>query len=178
MINTPLHSPPPTHRSRTTKSLCGLRIVRHTPHMCRPSFNLSCATCCIHATGIEADVDTLSIVVHTSVGFGHTHVNTDPAEVQSVVLERLQGLYPELPTPAEVKTQRWRYSQVTEAFSVPEGGEMKDVVVGRDSAAVMLLPWGKGGPAVVLAGDGFTTSNLEGCLESATAAVELVRSRL
>ncbi|XP_035186636.1 renalase isoform X2 [Oxyura jamaicensis] len=54
-----------------------------------------------------------SVVVHTTVTFGSEHLDSDPAEVQQLILNHLERIVPSLPKPASVKCQKWRYSQVT-----------------------------------------------------------------
>lgn len=53
-----------------------------------------------------------SVVVHTTVAFGHEHLDSDPEEVQQIILSHLQRIVPSLPKPSSIKCQRWRYSQV------------------------------------------------------------------
>ncbi|KAF4800920.1 hypothetical protein TURU_039207 [Turdus rufiventris] len=52
-----------------------------------------------------------SVVVHTTVTFGSEHLDSDPAEVQQIILSHLQRILPSLPEPSSIKCQRWRYSQ-------------------------------------------------------------------
>nr|XP_038036918.1 renalase isoform X5 [Anas platyrhynchos] len=52
-----------------------------------------------------------SVVVHTTVTFGSEHLDSDPAEVQQLILSHLESIMPSLPKPASVKCQKWRYSQ-------------------------------------------------------------------
>lgn len=54
-----------------------------------------------------------SLVVHTSVRFGQEHLEKDKEEVQTIVLQELYKLLPDLPQPISIKCQKWRYSQVT-----------------------------------------------------------------
>lgn len=53
-----------------------------------------------------------SVVVHTTVTFGSKHLDSDPAEVQQLILSHLERIVPSLPKPASIKCQKWRYSQV------------------------------------------------------------------
>uniref|UniRef100_A0A8C5X4Q5 Renalase, FAD dependent amine oxidase n=1 Tax=Malurus cyaneus samueli TaxID=2593467 RepID=A0A8C5X4Q5_9PASS len=57
-----------------------------------------------------------SVVVHTTVTFGSEHLDSDPAEVQQLILSHLQRIVPSLPQPSSIKFHKWRYSQV------PRGG--------------------------------------------------------
>uniref|UniRef100_A0A8C6ZKH4 Renalase n=1 Tax=Nothoprocta perdicaria TaxID=30464 RepID=A0A8C6ZKH4_NOTPE len=102
-----------------------------------------------------------SVVVHTTVAFGHDHLDSDPAEVQQLILSHLESLVPSLPKPASVKCQKWRYSQVTKA--VP------------DCPGHMILHTE---PLLICGGDGFTHSNFDGCIDSAMSLAEAVKSYL
>uniref|UniRef100_A0A8C3LVL5 Renalase, FAD dependent amine oxidase n=1 Tax=Chrysolophus pictus TaxID=9089 RepID=A0A8C3LVL5_CHRPC len=102
-----------------------------------------------------------SVVVHTTVTFGIEHLDSDPAEVQQLILSHLENLVPSLPKAASVKCQKWRYSQVTKA--VP------------NCSGQMILHTQ---PLLICGGDGFTCSNFDGCIESAMSLAETVRSHL
>ncbi|NXD15304.1 RNLS Renalase, partial [Nothocercus nigrocapillus] len=102
-----------------------------------------------------------SVVVHTTVTFGHDHLDSDPAEVQQLILSHLESLVPSLPKPASVRCQKWRYSQVTKA--VP------------NSPGHMILHTQ---PLLICGGDGFTHSNFDGCIDSAMSLAEAVKSHL
>ncbi|NXJ85115.1 RNLS Renalase, partial [Trogon melanurus] len=102
-----------------------------------------------------------SVVVHTTVTFGSQHLDSDPAEVQRLILSHLETVLPSLPKAASVKCQKWRYSQVTKA--VP------------DSLGQMILHTQ---PLLICGGDGFTCSNFDGCIESAVRLVEAVKPHL
>ncbi|XP_064285967.1 renalase isoform X3 [Passer domesticus] len=64
-----------------------------------------------------------SVVVHTTVTFGSQHLDSDPAEVQQIILSHLQKIVPSLPKPSSIKCHRWRYSQVAPPGSAPRGME-------------------------------------------------------
>ncbi|XP_052532848.1 renalase isoform X3 [Tympanuchus pallidicinctus] len=102
-----------------------------------------------------------SVVVHTTVTFGKEHLDSDPAEVQQLILSHLENLVPSLPKAASVKCHKWRYSQVTKA--VP------------NCSGQMILHTQ---PLLICGGDGFTCSNFDGCIESAMSLAETVRSNL
>jgi predicted NAD/FAD-dependent oxidoreductase len=110
----------------------------------------------------------VAVVVHTSVSYGAAHVDDSADEVQETVLQRVAKLVPGLPPPAEVKCHRWRYSQVTDKCQLPPGhaGEAP-----APSGAALV----SSSPPLLLAGDYFTESNLEGCAASAAAALRLLR---
>ncbi|NXX06651.1 RNLS Renalase, partial [Larus smithsonianus] len=102
-----------------------------------------------------------SVVVHTTVAFGSEYLDSDPAEVQQLILSHLERIVPSLPTPASIKCQKWRYSQVTKA--VP------------NSPGQMILHTQ---PLLICGGDGFTCSNFDGCIDSALSLAEAVKSHL
>uniref|UniRef100_A0A8B9NI75 Renalase n=1 Tax=Accipiter nisus TaxID=211598 RepID=A0A8B9NI75_9AVES len=102
-----------------------------------------------------------SVVVHTTVTFGSEHLDSDPAEVQQLILNHLERIVPSLPKPASIKCQKWRYSQVTKA--VP------------NCLGQMILHTQ---PLLICGGDGFTFSNFSGCIDSAMSLAEAVKSHL
>ncbi|XP_061219834.1 renalase isoform X3 [Neopsephotus bourkii] len=102
-----------------------------------------------------------SVVVHTTVTFGSEYLNSDPTEVQQLILSYLERIMPSLPKPSSIKCQKWRYSQVTKA--VPS------------SLGQMILHTQ---PLLVCGGDGFTRSNFDGCIDSAMSLAEVVKSHL
>uniref|UniRef100_A0A8D0KXY0 RNLS Renalase n=1 Tax=Strix occidentalis caurina TaxID=311401 RepID=A0A8D0KXY0_STROC len=102
-----------------------------------------------------------SVVVHTTVTFGSEHLDSDPAEVQQLILSHLERIVPSLPKPASIKCHKWRYSQVTKA--VP------------NCPGQMILHTQ---PLLICGGDGFTHSNFDGCIDSAMSLAEAVKSHL
>lgn len=125
--------------------------------------------------------DGLSVVVHSSVSYGAEHVDDDIASVQATLLDRWNKLGgAALPPPSHVKCHRWRYSQVTAAYdpAAPHAVRVHDAR-GAAYAGAVCISGGSGAegtstagtPPLILAGDSFTVSNLEGCLLSAEAAV-------
>jgi hypothetical protein len=123
-----------------------------------------------------------SVIVHTSVEFGATYVNTDMKLVEPIILEQLKRLYPTLPPPVETKCHKWRYSQVTEAYHGPEpfiaesiretpkkesAGATSAVSVAAAATSLVGAVMVIDKPALVLAGDAFVASNFEGCIASA-----------
>ncbi|NXP25147.1 RNLS Renalase, partial [Scytalopus superciliaris] len=102
-----------------------------------------------------------SLVVHTTVTFGMEHLDSDPAEVQQIILRHLEQILPSLPKPSSIKCHKWRYSQVTKA--VP------------NSPGQMIL---HSQPLLICGGDGFTRSNFDGCIESAMSLAEAVKPHL
>ncbi|KAM8924097.1 renalase isoform 2-T2 [Pelodytes ibericus] len=102
-----------------------------------------------------------SLVVHTSVPFGIQHLEEEKETVQPKILKELGTILPNLPQPMHIKCQKWRYSQVTEAFPTYPG---------------QLTLYNR--PLLLCGGDGFTHSNFDGCTESALRIVEMLLSRL
>lgn len=110
--------------------------------------------------GAEAGV---SLVVHSSVSFGQKHLEDSKEDGGALLLEQVKQLLPSLPEADEVKHHKWRYSQVMSAFAsgTQAAGDT------ATSAAIVLCE----DPLLILAGDSFTASNLDGCISSAEAAV-------
>ncbi|XP_077595167.1 renalase [Stigmatopora nigra] len=95
-----------------------------------------------------------TLVVHTGAPFGLRHLESDGELVRPLVLRELRRLLPELPQPVAVKCHKWRYSQVTS----PVAGHPGHMTLSQH-------------PPLVLAGDAFTHSNFDGCVESALSAL-------
>lgn len=106
-----------------------------------------------------------SICIHTGAPWGLENIERDKDEAASEILEHLKSVLPGLPEPVEVKGHKWRYSQVLKGYA--------------DSPGCVVL---SEHPAVILAGDGFTHSNFDGCLESAISVYQtltkLVKSKV
>ncbi|XP_026575716.1 renalase isoform X3 [Pseudonaja textilis] len=102
-----------------------------------------------------------SVVVHTTVSFGAEHLEWDKAKVQQLIINELKAIMPQLPEPASIKCQKWRYSQVTEAFSGSPG-------------QITL----QAKPVLICGGDGFVHSNLDGCIDSALSVVKALKASL
>ncbi|XP_075072498.1 renalase isoform X2 [Mixophyes fleayi] len=102
-----------------------------------------------------------SLVVHTSIPFGKEHLEEEKDNVEPLILKHLDAIMPNLPQPKHVKCQKWRYSQVTEAFP--------------DCPGQITL---HSKPFLLCGGDGFTHSNFDGCTESALRIVETLVSNL
>lgn len=102
-----------------------------------------------------------SLVVHTHVPFGLSHLEEDMESVKATVTDRVRQVLPDLPEPLCSKIQRWRYSQIHKAY--------------KDSPGCVTL---NSTPLVVLAGDGFSHSTFDGCLDSAEAVLKAVKENL
>lgn len=98
-----------------------------------------------------------SIVVHTSVPFSLKNLETDKEDMRDIIMSHLKQVLPDLPEPVEVKSHKWRYSQVHKGYE----GSPGCVVLNEK-------------PLIILAGDGFTHSNLDGCISSALSVQRTV----
>jgi predicted NAD/FAD-dependent oxidoreductase len=109
---------------------------------------------------------------HPAAVVVHSRAYTEGVDMDKAnpprLAEQLRELYPALPVPTAVKAHFWRYGQVTaRAGGVP-------VSTPRDDApAALALSNG-----LILAGDYFTLSSLEGSFESGRAAAQLVAAQL
>ncbi|XP_068162426.1 renalase [Antennarius striatus] len=102
-----------------------------------------------------------SLVVHTSVPFGLEHLEDNKEDVQPIILQELYQLLPDLPQPIATKCQKWRFSQVLTAVPSCPG----HMTVHQQ-------------PLLVCAGDAFSHSNFDGCVESALSALSAVKASL
>lgn len=109
----------------------------------------------------ETSVPTPVLIVHTSVPFGLHHLEEDKQAISKTVESRLSVLIPGLPPSVDSYCIRWRYSQVRQQVRGSEG-----YIVIQDT------------PLVVLTGDAFTHSNLEGAFKAANATASLIEQRL
>uniref|UniRef100_A0A7M5WQ83 Amine oxidase domain-containing protein n=1 Tax=Clytia hemisphaerica TaxID=252671 RepID=A0A7M5WQ83_9CNID len=105
----------------------------------------------------------LSMVVHTSVPFSIPLIDHQFDQVEPTVLDNLKQVIPNLPEPTSKKFMRWRYSQVSKPYN---GGEQGCLVV-KDSS-----------PLVILAGDAFTHSNLDGCISFGDRVFDIIRKSI
>ncbi|KAK5905410.1 hypothetical protein CgunFtcFv8_001377 [Champsocephalus gunnari] len=102
-----------------------------------------------------------SLVVHSSVPFGLAHLERDAADVQPIIMQELQRLLPGLPQPISIKCHKWRYSQVLTGVPGSPGH-------------MTLLQF----PPLLCAGDGFSHSNFDGCVDSALSTITALREGL
>mmetsp|Transcript_118871 Transcript_118871/g.236848 ORF Transcript_118871/g.236848 Transcript_118871/m.236848 type:complete len:406 (+) Transcript_118871:41-1258(+) len=100
-----------------------------------------------------------SVVVHTTVPYGLKNAETSRETVQATILEHLHRLLPELKglQPVESKLIFWKWSQVYKGFQHDE--EVRP-------AALQVCDR----PLLLLAGDAFTKSGFDGCVDAAEAA--------
>ncbi|KAK3090511.1 hypothetical protein FSP39_012396 [Pinctada imbricata] len=94
----------------------------------------------------------LSACVHSSVPFSLHYKNDPKQRIGMYLLQRLRQIEPSLPIPDEIKSHKWLYSQVHKGYPESPGC----VVLSND-------------PPIILAGDAFTCSTMDGCIESAVA---------
>ena len=109
----------------------------------------------------KANISTPVLVAHTSVPFGVHHLEDDKRAITKTVESHLSVLIPGLPPPVDSYCIRWRYSQVRQQVCGSEG-----CVMIHDN------------PLVVLTGDAFTHSNLEGAFKAASATARLIEQKL
>lgn len=100
-----------------------------------------------------------SVVVHTTVPYGLRNAETSRETVQATILEHLHRLLPELEglQPVESKLIFWKFSQVYKGFHQDQ--EVRP-------AALQVCER----PLLLLAGDAFTKSGFDGCIDAAEAA--------
>ncbi|XP_077933913.1 renalase isoform X1 [Halichoerus grypus] len=102
-----------------------------------------------------------SLVVHTTVPFGVTHLEHSTEDVQELIFQHLEGILPGLPRPVATKCQKWRHSQVTNA-AINSHGQL----------TLHLKPF------LVCGGDAFTQSNFDGCITSARCVLEALKNHV
>ena len=107
-----------------------------------------------------------SILIHTSVPFGIENAKRDTEEVKNIVLHSLQLLYPQLPHPDDVYCHWWEVSQVFKPVK-DTNFDFKDEILNSEGSMVINL-----NPLIILCGDIFTKSGLDGCIMSAVNACE------
>ncbi|XP_065651484.1 renalase [Hydra vulgaris] len=100
-----------------------------------------------------------SIVAHASVPFSIEHFESRLDDVEVLMKNRLYEIIPSLPKAESTKFLRWRYSQVTQPYE------------GRPGCIVL-----KSSPLIICAGDGFSNSNFDGCVDSAEAVLKVLHS--
>lgn len=127
-----------------------------------------------------------SLVVHTSVSFGLEHLEKDKEEVQSIILQELYKLLPDLPQPISIKCQKWRYSQVSSekfwTFRSPT--QSSQWSLWHPLQVLTAAPGCPGQmtilerPLLVCGGDAFSHSNFDGCVESALSVLSVLKALL
>ncbi|GFO23336.1 renalase-like [Plakobranchus ocellatus] len=111
--------------------------------------------------GLENVNSGWSMVVHSGVPFGLSHLEDNMESVKATVLDRVREVLPELPEPLSAKIQRWRYSQVHQGYE----GSPGCIVLNKK-------------PLVILTGDAFSHSTFDGCLDSAEAVLRTLQEQM
>jgi len=98
-----------------------------------------------------------SVVVHTTVPFGIQNIKATPEEMKPTLLAAVSQMFPEWPEPEDVKSLKWLYSQVHHPYpGTPGSLELNKT------------------PLLLAGGDAFTSSNFDGCVDSAKSILESV----
>ncbi|KAF2361911.1 hypothetical protein FHG87_007322 [Trinorchestia longiramus] len=99
--------------------------------------------------------DSIGVMVHTTRGFGEARVEETKEALLEELLEHFRELMPHWPQPENAFCHKWRYSQVVTAVPPQREGSVR-------------LCEG----SLVLSGDAFTHSNMDGCIAAATSATQ------
>ena len=105
----------------------------------------------------ESEISTL--LVHSSVPFGLDHLEQDKEKVKDILMSAVADEIPHLPSPSHTHLIRWRYSQVYHGYMDAPG----HVTLNEN-------------PLVLITGDAFTHSNLEGCMEAAYSTANRIKT--
>eukprot|EP00092_Neocalanus_flemingeri_P003353 GFUD01003591.1.p1 GENE.GFUD01003591.1~~GFUD01003591.1.p1 ORF type:complete len:352 (-),score=66.80 GFUD01003591.1:160-1215(-) len=98
-----------------------------------------------------------SVIVHTTVPFGLKNIKATPEEMKPTLLAAVKTMFPEWPEPEDVKSLKWLYSQVHHPYhGTPGSLELSTA------------------PLLLAGGDAFTSSNFDGCVDSALSILERV----
>lgn len=95
-----------------------------------------------------------AVVFHTSIQYGEKNKLKTKAELEDELNANAKRLFPDWPTPSSTKCHKWLYSQVVKRCPDADGC----LVLNQH-------------PTFVLAGDAFSESNFNGCIQSARAVV-------
>lgn len=99
-----------------------------------------------------------SVLVHSTVKFGLENINKTHEEMKPKMLAAVKSLHPTWPEPESVKSLKWLYSQVHQPYPETPGS----------------LELHKS-PLLVAGGDAFSSSNFDGCVESAISILNKVQ---
>lgn len=99
--------------------------------------------------------------VQCQVSYAMQNMHKSKQEMIEPMMSHLTTLLPNLPPPSSILSHKWRYSQT----SHPYPGEPGCVLLHSS-------------PPLLAAGDSFTHSNMDGCLASATATADSLRTVL
>jgi len=98
-----------------------------------------------------------SVLLHSTVPFGLQNIKETHEAMAPKLLEAVKKLYPAWPEPENLKSLKWLYSQVHKPYpGTPGSLQLKE------------------GPLLVAGGDAFTSSNFDGCVESAISILNKV----
>jgi renalase len=104
---------------------------------------------------VEVDSSHSSVVLHTSIEFGARYGNEK--EAKPILEQHVQRAFPQWPVPTKMYCHKWNYSQVISPY--------------KNSTASIIL---RTKPLILITGDGFTVSNLDGCIAAATSTVDTI----
>lgn len=106
----------------------------------------------------KANVPSLqsSVVIHSSTDVDKKFQQNEKS-IESIITNHINELFPSWGQPDEVICHKWTYSQVTIPFQTP--------------SRILIL---NKKPLIILAGDSFSHSNFENCIESARNASDLL----
>lgn len=100
-----------------------------------------------------------SVIIHSSTDLDEKFTHGE--DIKTILLNHVNQLFPTWGQPADVIFYKWDYSQVTTAFQTPS----KMLVLNEK-------------PLLILAGDSFSRSNFENCIESARNASDLLKANV
>merc|ERR1719474_1264521 len=98
-----------------------------------------------------------SVLVHSTVPFGLKNIQATPEEMKPVLLNGVKKMFPDWPEPEDVKSLKWLYSQVHHAYPDAPGSIILNQI-----------------PLMIAGGDAFTSSNFDGCVDSAVSILNRV----
>lgn len=142
-----------------------------------------------HAAADDATRVLVSVLLHSSLPFYATFSSRPPEEATEALLASLRRECPwsASRTPLATQLVAWDVSQCSKSYGPTASAGSGGVDARSRDAAGSAPPAGDrlaavhvdvGAARVVFAGDYFTTSNFEGCLDSARAAADLVVDHL
>ena len=107
-----------------------------------------------------------TILIHTSVPFSLQHSNSSENEVKRIVLNEFRTIYPRLSTPDYTYCHKWEISQATNTIGNYSTNDRYE----KQGSMVLCEK-----PLVILGGDIFTQSGLDGCILSAVSVCEKIQ---
>lgn len=129
-----------------------------------------------------------SIVMHTNINFGASNSEEDKEKMKPVLFEKACSILPEIAeiSSSSVKSHKWKYSQVhtfTKRFATSYNLRMHGLDLVYDLLQVLDSFEGKPGyvkltEQIYAAGDGFSESGFEGCIDSAEKMIHVLKAAL